>query len=101
MCTCTDLAETLATLELLETAGREQLLEFVAEDTGGYFNPIDPANTWASHLVEIKAHGVIGSGHDSTEAVRNWISAAKSQHNGLRQKQANDTAQMLGAEVET
>lgn len=69
-----------ATVEAMAQRTGDDLADYVigrAIETGGFFKPADPGNTWDNQSVEITLHGVFGQGADLAEAVRNWTRAAR------------------------
>lgn len=79
-------------LELLEPHGRLLLLRAAAMETGGYVKTPDPTNNWDDQTFEICAHGVYASGDDTSEAIRNWASAARSQSYALKRNAREQAA---------
>jgi len=76
-----DIRTTVQTLTLLrvseDPAEIERALTRRAIETGGFYKPAAPGNTWDSQRVEITLHGIFGQGEDLDEAVRNWLRAAR------------------------
>lgn len=73
-----EIEKTLQALEVLDRAGRAELLEFAARETAGHW--IDttqrPSNWDAAHC-DIKVHGVTAQAETVEEAVRLWILHAR------------------------
>lgn len=59
---------------------RADLADYVtgrAIETGGFFKPACPGNSWDSQRFEITLQGVFAQGEDLHDAARNWLRAAR------------------------
>lgn len=83
-----EIERVLQTLETLDDEGRHDLMVMVAQETGGYFKPAEPGNSWDSQAVEIRALGVYAQGGTPREAIRNWSRAAAADSRAERELRA-------------